>query len=326
MSAALTPTFEVHLDPDWARRALVEDVRDGLAGLPRRLPPRWLYDDRGSRLFDEITRLPEYYPTEREREILRREAGAIVARSAADTVIELGSGTSDKTRILLDAFWDADRLHHLVVLDVSESTLRGAAEELAGRYPGLAVHGIVGDFHLHLDRLPDRGRRMVVFLGGTVGNFDPVQRAEFLAELAGQLRPGDTLLLGTDLVKPLDRLVAAYHDSRGVTEEFIRNVLHVVNRETDADFDVSAFEYVPFWDAAKERMDLRLRALGEQKVQIPRADLDLRLHDGEELLVEISTKFRPEGIAAELADAGFSVDHLWTDARGDFALTLAVRR
>jgi L-histidine N-alpha-methyltransferase len=325
VTAALEPTFEVHLDPDWARRALLADVRAGLGDLPRSLPPRWLYDDRGSQLFDEITRLPEYYPTEREREILRGRAAEIVARSGADTLIELGSGTSDKTRILLDAFWAADSLHHLVVLDVSENTLRAAAGELAGRYPGLAVHGIVGDFHLHLDRLPERGRRMVVFLGGTVGNFEPGQRREFLDGVAAALRPGDTLLLGTDLVKSADRLIAAYYDSQGVTERFVRNVLHVVNREAAADFDVDAFEYVPLWDPSRERMDLRLRARGEQKVHIPDADLDLRLRDGEEIRVEVSTKFRPAGVVAELAAAGFTVAEQWCDADGDFALTLAVR-
>ncbi|WP_148616419.1 L-histidine N(alpha)-methyltransferase [Nocardioides rubriscoriae] len=316
----------VLVDSDWASGSLVDDVRRGLGSHPRRLPPKWLYDDEGSRLFDEITRLPEYYPTEAERAILQAHAADIVTASGASTVVELGSGTSDKTRTLLDAFAAAGRLRRFVPVDVSEQTLRDAADMLHRRYPGLAVEALVGDFTLHLGHLPPNepdGRRMVAFLGGTIGNLYVEERAAFLGALADSLDPGDSLLLGTDLVKPVDRLVAAYHDSQGVTAQFVRNCLAVLNRELDADFDLDAFSYVPFWDGHMERMDLRLRAESPQRVTIPGAGLDLDLHVGEELRVEISTKFRPDGIRAELAAAGFETVELFTDPAGDFGLTLA---
>lgn len=326
MSVARTaPTFEVRLDDDWAAHALVNDVRRGLGRTPRTLPPKWLYDDHGSDLFDEITRLPEYYPTEAEREILKLAAADIVAKSSADVLVELGSGTSDKTRVLLDAFTQRDQLKKFVAVDVSAATLRTAADQLSDTYPEVAIHGIVGDFTLHLSSIPTGGRRMVAFLGGTVGNLFVEERRAFLGVLADTLEPGDSVLLGTDLVKSADRLIAAYNDSQGVTAAFVRNVLAVLNRELGADFDISAFDYVPFWDASLERMDLRLRAVGDQRVRIPRAQIELELHDGEEIRVEISSKFRPEGIATELEQAGFAVSGFWTDARQDFGLTLAIR-
>ncbi|GAA5155653.1 L-histidine N(alpha)-methyltransferase [Nocardioides marinquilinus] len=317
---------EVLVDGDWASGSLVDDVRRGLGSSPLRLPPKWLYDDEGSRLFDEITRLPEYYPTEAERSILAARAADVVATSGATTVVELGSGTSDKTRTLLDAFAGAGRLRRFVPVDVSEQTLRDAAEQLSERYPGVAVEAVVGDFTLHLSHLPANEpgeRRMVVFLGGTIGNLYVEERAAFLGALADSLDPGDTLLLGTDLVKPVDRLVAAYHDPGGVTDRFVRNSLAVLNRELGADFDLGAFTYVPLWDAHLERMDLRLRAESPQHVVVPGADLELHLAAGEEIQVEISSKFRPHGIRTELAAAGFEVVELLTDEPGDFALTLA---
>jgi L-histidine Nalpha-methyltransferase len=317
---------EVLIDSDWASGSLVDDVRRGLGSHPLRLPPKWLYDDEGSRLFDEITRLPEYYPTEAERAILAEHAADVVARSDATTVVELGSGTSDKTRTLLDAFAAAGRLRRFVPVDVSEQTLRDAAAMLAERYPGLAVEALVGDFTLHLSHLPANepgGRRMVVFLGGTIGNLYVEERGAFLGALADSLEPGDWLLLGTDLVKPVDRLVAAYHDAAGVTDRFVRNSLAVLNRELGADFDLGAFSYVPFWDGHLERMDLRLRADSPQHVRVPGAGLELDLAMGEEIQVEISSKFRPAGIRDELAAAGFETVELFTDPAGDFGLTLA---
>jgi L-histidine N-alpha-methyltransferase len=319
------PVVTVALDPDWASAALVDDVRRGLGSHPRTLPPKWLYDDVGSRLFDEITRLPEYYPTEREREILRDHSADIVRTCDATTLVELGSGTSDKTRLLLDAFTAGGRLTRFVPVDVSEQTLRDAAAMLTERYPSLRVEALVGDFTLHLGHLPRGGRRLVAFLGGTIGNFYVEERAAFLGALADSLEPGEWFLLGTDLVKTTDRLIAAYDDRGGVTAAFVTNGLHVLNRELGADFDVDAFSYVPFWDPRLERMDLRLRADMPQRVTIPGADLVFDLAHGEELRVEISTKFRPEGIAAELGSAGFTVERTWTDAAGDFALTLARR-
>jgi len=319
------PLFQVLLDPGWALTSLVDDVRRGLGAHPRSLPPKWLYDDRGSELFDQITRLPEYYPTERERAILQAHAHEIAVISEATTIVELGSGTSDKTRTLLDAFTALGTLKSFVPVDVSEGTLRTAAAELSLAYPGVQIEALIGDFTLHLGHLPRGGRRMVAFLGGTVGNLYVEERAAFLGALADTLEPGDCLLLGTDLVKSPERLIAAYNDSQGVTAEFVANCLTVLNRELGADFDLDAFSYVPFWDSRVERMDLRLRSEMPQRVQIPGADLEFELASGEEIRVEISTKFRPEGIRRELLEAGFEVAQLWTDPDGDYALTLARR-
>ena len=317
------PTVAVLLDPDWAAGSLVDDVRRGLGEQPRRLPPKWLYDDEGSRLFDLITRLPEYYPTEAERAILDLHGAEIAAACDATTVVELGSGTSDKTRTLLDAFRETGRLERFVPVDVSEATLRTAADMLDQRYPEVAIEAVVGDFTLHLGQLPGGDRRLVAFLGGTIGNLYVEERAAFLGALGDSLEPGDWALFGTDLVKSSDRLIAAYNDSQGVTAAFVTNVLTVLNRELDADFDVSAFSYVPFWDPHMERMDLRLRSEVPQRVSTPGAGLEVDLASGEEIRVEISTKFRPEGIRAELDAAGFDLTRTWTDPAGDFALTLA---
>jgi L-histidine N-alpha-methyltransferase len=323
MSTAKEPSVSVLLDPDWAAGSLVEDVRRGLSQHPRTLPPKWLYDNRGSELFDEITRLPEYYPFKAEHAILAEHADEIVTASAATTLVELGSGTSEKTRLLLDAFTATGQLTRFAPVDVSEQTLRDAADQIARRYPGLEVAAVVGDFTLHLAHLPKGGRRMVAFLGGTIGNLYLEERRAFLGALADLLEPGDSLLLGTDLVKSADRLIAAYHDDAGVTDEFIRNSLVVLNRELGADFDPAAFSYIPFWDPHMERMDMRLRSEAPQRVTIPGADLVLDLAVGEEIRVEISTKFRVSRIAGELEQAGFGVTRVWTDPDNEFALTLA---
>jgi L-histidine N-alpha-methyltransferase len=297
-----------------------------LRSLPRTIPPRWLYDDRGSELFDRITRLPEYYPTEAEREILAGHSAMIAEVSAATTVVELGSGTSDKTRTLLDAFVAHGRLDRFVPLDVSEATLLYAADVLNQRYPDLAVEPVVGDFTRHLARLPRGGTRLVAFLGGTIGNFYSDERRAFLGALADVLESDDWLLLGLDLIKPIDRIMAAYHDRDGVTDAFIRNALVSINRDLDADFDVGNFEYVPLWDDREHRVDMRLRACEPEVARVGALGLDVVLEAGEELRVEISTKFDRESIAAELADAGFTDIEFLTDAAGDFALALTRRR
>jgi L-histidine Nalpha-methyltransferase len=325
MAERRKPSVSVALDEQLLAGSLVEDVRRGLGSQPRTLPPKWLYDDVGSQLFDEITRLEEYYPTRAERSILEAHAADIVAASDATTLVELGSGTSDKTRLLLDAFTAAGRLERFVPVDVSEATLRDAADRLVARYPDLVVEALVGDFTLHLGRLPRGGRRMVAFLGGTIGNLYVEERGAFLGALADTLEPGEWLLLGTDLVKSADRLVAAYDDPGGVTARFVLNSLRVLNRELGADFDLDAFSYVPFWDPHMERMDLRLRAEAAQRVHLADAGIELDLAVGEEIRVEISTKFRPDGIRAELGAAGFEVVRIFTDGAGDFALTLARR-
>ncbi|HEX8818593.1 MAG TPA: L-histidine N(alpha)-methyltransferase, partial [Archangium sp.] len=220
-------TVEVHVRPGDARRALHAEVLAGLCteDRPKELSPKWLYDERGSQLFDEITRLPEYYPTRREREILQARAGDIARASGADTLLELGSGSSEKTRLLLNAMRSTGQLRRFVPFDVSERFLRQAAETVAGEYPGLHVHAVVGDFERHLGRLPRGGRRLVAFLGGTIGNLKPAERTRFYAELAAGLSPGEGLLLGTDLLKCRKRLFAAYNDSARVTADFNRNVL-----------------------------------------------------------------------------------------------------
>lgn len=325
MSASRPPVVSVLVDPDWASGTLVEDVRRGFEAQPRTLPPKWLYDRAGSELFDQITRLPEYYPFAREHAILEAHAADIVAASGATTLVELGSGTSEKTRLLLDAFTQAGQLARFAPVDVSEDFLRDAAEQLARRYPQVQVEAVVGDFTLHLAHLPRGGRRMVAFLGGTIGNLYVEERAAFLGALADNLEVGDSLLLGTDLVKSADRLIAAYNDEAGVTAEFVLNSLRVLNRELGADFDLDGFAYIPFWDAHMERMDLRLRAEMPQRVSIPGAGLTLDLASGEEIRVEISTKFRLDLLAEELGAAGLAVARTWTDDHDDFALTLATK-
>ena len=322
-----TATVDVHLDPRDAEGALRRDVLAGLTATPKVLPPKWFYDDRGSQLFDDITRLAEYYPTRREREILDARADDIAAVSGADTLVELGSGTSTKTRLLLDAMRGAGALRAFVPFDCSEATLLGAGDAIAEAYEGVAVHAVVGDFERHLPLLPkpSDGTRLIAFLGGTIGNLAPPERAAFLRELAGVMEPGEHLLLGTDLVKDVDRLLAAYDDAAGVTAEFNRNVLHVINRELRANFVPDRFEHVARWDADEEWIEMRLRSVGAQHVRVDALDLDVDFTDGEELRTEISAKFRRPTVEAELAAAGLRVVRWWTDAAGDFALSLSER-
>ncbi|MBI2710705.1 MAG: L-histidine N(alpha)-methyltransferase [Actinobacteria bacterium] len=325
LARAPEPAVDVHLTPEDLAQALRDDVAAGLAASPKHLPPKWFYDDRGSELFDDITRLPEYYPTRREREVLLREAPAIVARSRADVLVELGSGTSEKTITLIETFAEAGRLRAFVPFDVCEGFLRRSAQVIATAWPGTEVHGVVGDFERHVDRIPcwDGSRRLVAFLGGTIGNLEPADRARFLANLATSLRPGDALLLGTDLVKDPERLVRAYDDAQGVTAEFNRNVLRVLNRELDANFDPDRFTHVARWDPESEWIEMRLRANGDHHVVVGALDLVVELRDGEEIRTEISAKFRRERVEAELAGAGFVLEDWWTDRRGDFAVSLA---
>lgn len=315
-------TVEVHLTPEDVRRALVEDARTGLAAAPKSMPPVWFYDDRGSALFDEITRLPEYYPTRCEREILDTYATDIAERAGADVLVELGSGTSEKTRLLLDAFRARGQLHAFVPLDVSEQTLRDAAASIAGEYEGVAVHAIVGDFNHHLGMLPPGGRRLVAFLGGTIGNLDPAQRRRFLFDLDCALTGEDRVLIGTDLVKDVATLEAAYNDGAGVTAEFNRNLLHVLNRELHADFDVDAFAHVASWDATHDWVDIGLRATSAQTVHIADLAMEVRFERDEVMRTEVSTKFRPDVLEKELWDSGFVIEETWTDAKGWFQLSL----
>jgi L-histidine N-alpha-methyltransferase len=325
MSDAATLRVDTHLDPAELGDALRADARHGLTSTPKDLPPKWFYDDRGSELFDEITRLPEYYPTRTERSILLAHADDIVTASGADTLVELGSGTSEKTRILLDAFHGRACLRAFAPFDVSEATLRDAAARVAGEYAGVDVHAVVGDFERHLGHVPSAGRRTVAFLGGTIGNFAPEPRARFLASLAATLRPGETLLLGTDLVKDERRLVRAYDDAAGVTAAFNKNVLQVLNRELGASFDPDAFDHVARWNTDDEWIEMRLRAQRDLRVPVPELGLDVTFTAGEEMRTEISAKFRRETVARELDTAGFELAEWWTDPAEDFALSLARR-
>ncbi|MEU1195015.1 L-histidine N(alpha)-methyltransferase [Streptomyces sp. NPDC005813] len=309
------------LPEDATDAALRADVLHGLTGTPKTLPPKWFYDAHGSELFDKITELPEYYPTRAEREILLARAGEIARAGGARTLVELGSGSSEKTRHLLDAL---PGLHTYVPVDVSESALTQAGQALAAERPGLGVHALIADFTGSLT-LPDTpGPRLVAFLGGTIGNLLPAERAAFLASVRALLSPGDALLLGTDLVKDESVLVAAYDDAAGVTAAFNKNVLSVVNRELEADFDPDAFDHVALWDTEQEWIEMRLRSRAAQTVKIPALDLAVHFARGEELRTEVSAKFREDGVRAELASAGFALTHWWTDAEGRFALSLSV--
>ncbi|MGH8962671.1 MAG: L-histidine N(alpha)-methyltransferase [Jatrophihabitantaceae bacterium] len=315
----------VHLAPESYLAALRADVRAGLTAKPKALPPKYFYDARGSELFDEITRLPEYYPTRAETAILQRHSAEIAAQSGPHTLIELGSGTSEKTRLLLTALRATGTLRRFVPFDVDPVVLAEAAVVITDEYPGLAVEPVIGDFEEHLGLLggSSGGGRLIAFLGSTIGNLEPQQRARFLAEVARSMRAGDTFLLGTDLVKDPVRLQRAYDDAAGVTAEFNRNVLAVVNRELGADFDLDAFEHVAVWDAEHEWIEMRLRSTRAQTVTVADLDLTVPFTAGEQLRTEISAKFRPDGIAGELRAAGLDAVRFWTDPDGDFGLTLA---
>ncbi|MGE2715777.1 L-histidine N(alpha)-methyltransferase [Mycolicibacterium litorale] len=321
----MTFSLATYLAADSAAQALRRDVRDGLTATPKSLPPKWFYDAAGSDLFDQITRLPEYYPTRAEAQILRDRSAEIAAATAADTLVELGSGTSEKTRMLLSALREHGSLRRFVPFDVDPSVLRSAGAALETEYPGLDIEAVCGDFEEHLGKIPQGGRRVIAFLGSTIGNLTAAPRAEFLATLADTMAPGDALLLGTDLVKDTGRLVRAYDDSQGVTARFNRNVLAVVNRELDADFDIDAFAHVARWNADEQRIEMWLRATASHRVHVGALDLDVDFAEGEEMLTEVSCKFRPEDVAAELAAAGLRRTHWWTDSAGDFGLSLAVK-
>jgi L-histidine N-alpha-methyltransferase len=313
------------LPPGFLADALRKDALAGLTASPKWLPPKWFYDATGSALFDKITELPEYYPTRAERAILRSAAEGIAAASGAHTLAELGSGSSDKTRLLLGALRVAGTLRRYVPVDVSEAALAEAGDRLLREYPGLDVYAVVSDFEQRLG-LPDGdgSPRMVAFLGSTIGNMVPAQRAGFLARLRGELSEGDTLLLGTDLVKDPAVLVTAYDDPAGVTAAFNKNVLSVLNSELGAGFDPDTFDHVALWDARREWIEMRLRSAGAQTIEVPALGLTVEFADGEELRTEVSAKFRREGIEAELAAAGFALRSWWTDPDGLFGLSLSV--
>jgi L-histidine N-alpha-methyltransferase len=315
--------IESHLDGG-QERSLADDVLDGLTRPFKELPPKHFYDARGAELFDRICELPEYYPTRAERAILEGSAAELAEMTGAVELVELGSGTAAKTRVLLDALHAAGTLRRYVPFDVTESMVRETARELTREYPGMRVHGVIGDFERHLDQLPEaEGPRIVAFLGGTIGNFPPGSRRRFLRTIARLLGAEDFLLMGTDLVKDPHVLEAAYDDAGGVTAEFNRNVLRVLNRELGADFDPDDFEHVALFDTEHEWIEMRLRARRELTGTIRELALDVHFDEGEELRTEISAKFTPERLDGDLAAAGLEIAHWMTDPEGLFALTLS---
>jgi L-histidine Nalpha-methyltransferase len=346
----LMTTIENRLPTDYRAASLRADALAGLTATPKTLPPKWFYDAQGSELFEKITELPEYYPTRAERSILRAVAPEIAALTGATGLVELGSGSSDKTRLLLSALRDAGTLRRYVPVDVSESALVAAGDALAGEYPGLAVHAVVADFEQYLGVPSDAGARvadvsgagarvadasvtvssadgdgprLVAFLGSTIGNMISAERAVFLRRVRAQLRPGDAFLLGTDLVKDPAVLVAAYDDGAGVTAAFNKNVLSVLNAELGADFDLDAFEHVAVWDAGHEWIEMRLRAATAQTVGVSDLGLTISFAAGEEMRTEVSAKFREAGVRAELAAAGLAMRSWWTDEEGRFGLSVS---
>jgi L-histidine Nalpha-methyltransferase len=323
----LLTSLDRRLPPGFLAESLRADARAGLASDPKSLPPKWFYDAQGSALFEKITELREYYPSRAEREILGARAASITALTRARTLVELGSGSSEKTRLLLDALRAAGTLRCYVPVDVSEPALLSAGAALSAEYPGLDVRAVLSDFEEHLGLPADDDApapRLVAFLGSTIGNLLPDQRAAFLARIRAGLRPGDSFLLGTDLVKDPATLVAAYDDESGVTAEFNKNVLAVLNAELGADFDPDEFEHVAVWDAASEWIEMRLRSLADQTVQVPAIGLTVGFAAGEEMRTEVSAKFRRSGVEAELAAAGLAVRAWWTDSAAQFGLSLSV--
>jgi len=319
----MTYTIDVHLSPDEVRRQMRADAVAGLLAAEKSIPPVWFYDERGSELFEQITQLPEYYPTRAERRLLESHAPEIANLAKADTLVELGAGACSKTRVILDALERSGTLARYVPFDVSDEFLRNAATALCDEYEALAVHLVIGDFHQHLAEIPTEGRRMVAFLGGTIGNLDPSQRRRFLFDLNCMMASDDTLLLGTDLVKDRSRLVAAYDDAAGVTAAFNRNVLHVLNQQLGGDFDPDLFAHVAVWNEASSWIEMRLRAQRATDVTLADAGIGVHFDQGEDLLTEISAKFTPGGVETELVAAGFIVDGMWGAAEGEFLLTLA---
>jgi L-histidine Nalpha-methyltransferase len=324
-ASSTTSSIRVYLGEDELAAGLRTEALVGLRASPKYLSPTWFYDQRGCELFDAITELPEYYPTRTERDILTQHAADIARISGADTLIELGSGTCEKTRVLLRALDATEQLERYGPFDVAEGTLHDAASQLLDEFPELEIDGVVGDFRSHLAYIPQGGRRLIAMLGGTIGNLRPPERAEMLAELSANMKPGDALLLGTDLVKDRGRLVRAYDDEAGVTAAFNLNVLRRLNRELGADFDLNRFTHVALFNESEEWIEMRLRSIGPQRVTIADLGLSIAFDDGEEILTEVSAKFTADKVRREVQAAGLHLAAFWTDDADDFALSLSTK-
>jgi len=314
---------DVHLDEDPERTR--REIREDLLRPRRQIAPRFFYDDRGCELFEAITALPEYYQTRTERALLEQVAADVARRTVCRALVELGSGASTKTRVLLDAMLPRGGCELYVPFDVNAAVVRRAGEELVAAYPGLHVHGIIGEFSRHLDAIPPAAGRLLIFLGGTIGNFTPGAARRFLAHLAGVMQPGEHFLLGVDLIKDISRLEAAYNDARGVTAEFNRNILRAVNAAANADFDPAAFEHRAFYDRANHWIEMRLVARRDHEVHLRAAGLLLLLRRGDEIRTEISVKYDRSMVHDLLAAAGFEPIAWYTDPDALFGLALARR-
>ena len=315
-------TIDVHvnnLNPDEFKA----EIRNGLLSHPRKLPTKYFYDDLGSQLFEQICKLPEYYQTRTEHQLLKSIAEDIISRTAADELVELGSGAATKTRVLLDAMAQAQQLKFYVPFDVSEGIVRRVAEELVREYEGLKVHGVVGDFFSHLEHIPDGGRRLVILLGGTIGNMNPETASKFLASVYEEMDPGDFFLLGVQLVTDVEKLEAAYNDAAGITARFNKNMLQVLKRLIDANFDLNSFDHVARFNEKEHRIEMHLRSAHDQVIAIPELNLTLHLNKGEEILTEISTKYTQKQVDILLSKVGFTPIEWYNDTDHLHGLALA---
>lgn len=316
-------TLAIHTLGRDRRQELIDDVRAGLGAARRSLPPRWFYDEPGCELFEAITELPEYYQTRTEMAILELAAGDLVGRVTPDAIVELGAGSCTKSRILIRAAKGAGTLGTFVPFDISETTIRRSASALVDEFTDVAVYCVAGEFDRHLGEIPRFGRQLIVFLGSTIGNFEPDQATRFLTAVRDLMEPGDGFLLGVDLVKPVSELVAAYDDAAGVTARFNLNLLARVNRELGADFDLAAWRHVALWNQEESRIEMHLRSVTDQSVHIPAASLEVRFAEGETLRTEICTKYTPERVEVMLRSSGMTPETWYLDERSRFGVVLA---
>jgi len=302
---------------------LPDDVHRGLLAPQKALPPKYFYDDHGARLFDAICDLPEYYLTRTEQSLLQHVVDEIVALTRPSDVIELGSGAARKTRIVLDALTRGGRELTYVPMDVSEGMLRRAAHALLRDYPRLRVHAVVADYERDWQLPHSARRRLALFLGSTIGNFPPAATATFLAKVRRQLAPGDHFLLGVDLVKPVAVLEAAYNDRQGLTAEFNRNILRVINRHLEADFELERFTHVAFFNPAASQIEMHLQAREAHEVHLGTLGVRVPFGAGETIHTEISRKFTRADVEAMLSAADFEMARWYTPANNYFGLALA---